>query len=229
MTSFRSRFLAGVLGAATLALAPTVQAQTLSGTLTADNYFTAYLSTSATSLGSALLSGNNWRTTYSFNNAVLTPGQNYYLHIAAGDYGTISGVLGSFSLAGSGFKFANGLQSLNTNTTNWSASFGENFLSQPSNAPNSSQQLSPPVAFGTTVGQSPMAIRSQGNNGVNPWGSQTQISSQAQWIWSQDNCIHCGRYFSTMITSTVPEPTTWALVGTGLVAIAFFGRRRRSV
>ncbi len=223
MKNLRSRLFAAVLGASALAFAPAAQAQTLSGRMTVDNYFTAYLSTSATSLGTALISGSNWPSTYSFSTQ-LNQGQNYFLHIAAGDYGVISGVLGSFSLAGSGFQFANGQQTLNTNTTNWTASLGATLPSA------GGPQVNPPVSFASPVGALPTGIRSQGTNGVNPWGNQfPTISSQAQWIWTTDNCINCGRYFTTVITSTVPEPSTWALMATGLVAIVVVGRRRRSV
>lgn len=222
MTRLRRRVLAALLGATATVAVPTVQAQSLSGTLTVDNYFTAYLSTSATALGTVLVNGNNWPSTYAINNVALSTGQDYYLHIAAGDYGVISGFLGSFSLAGSGFQFANGQQTLNTNTTNWTASLGGSLPA--SNGP----QVAPPVSFTTPVGQTSATLRSQGVNGVSPWGPFPQISSSAQWIWTQDNCVNCGRYFTTRITSTVPEPGTFALMGSGVFALVLFGRRRRS-
>ena len=89
---------------------------TLSGSLTVDNSFRAYLSTSATQAGREIASGNDWRRTYSFSNVLLTEGQDYYLHVTGVDVGVIAAFMGSFSLTGGGFTFSNGLQTLTTNT-----------------------------------------------------------------------------------------------------------------
>lgn len=43
------------------------QAATVTGNLTADNQFSVYISTSDSTLGTLLASGNNWPTTYSFS------------------------------------------------------------------------------------------------------------------------------------------------------------------
>src|SRR5687767_7282901 len=118
----RSHLLAAL--AAAIGAASPAGAQTLSGDLTVDNLFTAYLSTSASStVGATLLSsGTNWASTYSFGPTALTPGTTYYLLVEAVDQGAPGAFVGDFTLSGSGFQFANGLQTLTTNTTAWSAS-----------------------------------------------------------------------------------------------------------
>ena len=105
-------------------------ADSVSGTLTVDNAFNLYLSTSPTVQGTLVTSGGNWFSPVSFSGVTLTPGTTYYLQVQAFNTTEWAGVLGSFSLSGSGFEFANGSQSLDTDTTDWSVStagFGASF------------------------------------------------------------------------------------------------------
>ncbi|MDX5319971.1 MAG: hypothetical protein LPK48_02855, partial [Bacteroidota bacterium] len=92
----------------------------LSGNMTADNEFVAYLSTSPTSTGTQIGSGTNWGVTYSLTNSTLTIGQDYYLHVKVTDWGAIEGLIGTLNVTGS-FVFANGQQSMHTNPSYWTA------------------------------------------------------------------------------------------------------------
>ena len=148
---------------------------TLSGNLTCDNAFVAYLSTSPSSLGTQISSGNNWGQTYSLTSQTLATGNDYYLHIVATDWGSIEALIGTFNVSGS-FVFANGQQSMSTNPSYWTVanSFGGIVIS--------------PVALGT--------------NGMSPWGFRSGIASNAQWIWRNPTNTSGGEtvYFTTKIS-----------------------------
>src|SRR5262245_36281058 len=67
-------------------------ATTLSGVLTVDDTFSAYISTNDAILGTLILSDSdlNWATTVSFSGVALTPGVTNYLHVVGQDlYGVI--------------------------------------------------------------------------------------------------------------------------------------------
>lgn len=183
-------------------------AATLSGTLTADDAFVAYISTNDSEAGSQIASGNNWPTAQSFSGVNLTPGQDYYLHVYASDlYGAISAFLGDFTLSGTGFSFANNSTSLVTNPSDWQVSltgFGSNYLSAP-------------YDYGAN-----------GNSGIPgaTWGPRPGISSSAHWIWSTQGTLGQA-YFSTKITSTVPVPAAWGMMALGLPLIRLVSRRKK--
>ncbi|AHG90517.1 PEP motif putative anchor domain protein [Gemmatirosa kalamazoonensis] len=191
--------------------AATAGAQSLSGTLTMDDAFQVYLGTSATTLGVAIpgANGNSWPTDVTFGPQALTPGTNYWLQIVATNSGGPGAFIGQFSLTG-GFHFANTTQSLLTNTTEWS------------------------LRSGSFAG-SPLGIADEGPNGTGPWGTFGNISPSAHFIWDgTSNCDVCTIYFAAPIIAqrvtppgtTVPEPSTWALVATGVVAFGIVRRRR---
>lgn len=206
---FLSHRLVTALAAVGLAAAaPAADAQSLSGDLTVDNAFTAYLSTSPTStVGSAVVSGGDWTTTYSFGPTALTPGTNYWLQVAATNQGGPGMFVGDFTLTGP-FLFANGGTTLTTNATNWT------------------------LQSGSFAGP-PLAILDQGpNSGPSIWGARPGIDAAARFIWEAGNCGNCTIYFSTPIIAQAvpgiaPEPSTWALLGSGLVGLGAVARRRR--
>jgi hypothetical protein len=200
------------------------RATTISGNLTTDNAFYAYISTSDSTLGTLVASGNNWPTTFAIGPDALTAGQTNYLHIEAINYGGPGGFLGSFSLSDSQFTFANGTQQLVTDTTNWSGIYKNS---------NNNPLLQQPWVQPTG------GVESYGFNGVNPWGVFAGIDATAQWIWASDasstnGCAasggdggNCTINLSTPINPSVPEPSTWAMMILGFCGIGFMAYRRK--
>src|SRR5271166_2740773 len=112
--------VSAVLG---LVYAASAGATTLDLNLTVDNQFAVYLSSSDSVLGTFVGSGNAWQTTYSFSDP-LGPGRQY-IHVVAtnwttdnglwsspgtpnGTGGNPDGFIGTFSISGNGYTFANG-------------------------------------------------------------------------------------------------------------------------
>lgn len=185
--------------ACALVLSAPASATTLGGALTADNEFSAYLSSDDSMLGALLASGSDWGATYSLPSTPIGAGTSY-LHIVATDLGGPAALIGDFALSDAGASFSNGGQSLLTNTTNWV------------------------VRTGSFAGADETPV-SLGTNGVGPWGFRTGIASSAEWIWDSDLCSSCTRYFSTTMTAAVPEPQTYALLLGGLAALGWVARR----
>jgi len=218
---FRSAFLAASLVAAMGFSASDGHAAVLTGNLTADNQFSVYISTSDSVLGDLIGSGNDWKTTYSLTPTTLTSG-TYYLHIVAHNlYGSATGdnpdaLIGQFSLTGN-YVFANGSQTLLTNTTDWRAS----------DAPYSGPQ---PASWFAPSG-TPKGLGANGDTNIwfnNGNGAREGIAVNAQWIWSKPDTTG-ESYFSTTLTMTaVPEPSTWAMMIAGFLGVGFLAYRRKS-
>ena len=191
---------------------------TLSGDATADNAFYVYLSTSPSTLGTLLSNGNDLTTAPSFS-AFLTSNQTYYLNVEAINYGGPGGFIGSFTLTGPNFQFANGGQTLSTDTTNWSGIY---------NNVNSNPTLSQPWVTPTGGGVAHMTY---------PWGTPSGIASGALWIWPSDSssaglsCDYCTVDLQTVITytgvSATPLPAALPLFASGLGAMGLLGWRRK--
>ena len=200
MNKVLRRALAPVL-ASLMMVAGSSSAAVLTTRLSVDNGYSVYISTVNNVQGTLFGSGNNWGTTFA-NTTTLTPGTNYFLHVYGYDQGGVAGVLGDFSLAGSGFKFSSGLTTLTTNTTDW---------------------MGNTTGFGSAYG----AVSSLGTNGVGPWGTRPNIAPTANWIWVGNASNNDYAYLTTKI-SAVPEPTTVALFGLGLLGMGAFRRSQKA-
>ena len=171
-----------------------VSADVITASLTTDNDFYAYLSTSDSVPGTLFASGHDWTTTYTATTADLIPGTNYFLHVSGINEGGPAGLLGTFTIDGTLFHFANGTQTLETDPTEWGVNT---------------------TGFGSTY----TTPTSYGANGVGPWGSRAGIDSIAQWIWTS-NTNEDYVYFSAPViaetVAAVPEPS-------GLILLSLLG------
>jgi len=184
-----------------LAFAAAASATTLTTKLAVDNGFNAYLATSADSTGVEFSAGNDWYTTVN-GSFELGNAAQYFLQIMAYDQGGAAGLLGQFSLVGTGYHFADGSTTLLT---------------------GSSAILGNAVAHNGDYS----ATSSFGQNGTQPWGTVSTIDSNAQWIWSGTNDganeSNAVSFFSIQIladATDVPEPASLGLMGLGLLALS---------
>lgn len=173
---------------------------TLSAAMTADNLFTASVSTSATDGGTPFLAGNSWPTTYTGSAEINIPG-TYYLHVFAQDVGRPAMFIGNFGLSEGG-AFADGSQTLVTDASTglWSASLS---------------------GFG---GPSADVI-DLGPRGSSPWGNLSSSLGDARFIWADDPASSATPlivYFRAEFT-VVPAPGVLAAFG----AFGMAARRRR--
>jgi hypothetical protein len=204
-TSLRSFAVKTTFAAVTaLAFAASASATTLTTKLAVDNGFTAYLSTSDSSTGTQFSVGHDWPTVVT-GTVELGTAAKYFLQVAAYDDGGSAGLLGEFSLAGTGYHFADGSTTVLT---------GSNLLS------------------GNVIGFNGAysALWNIGQNGVQPWNTVAGIDAAAQWVWSGANDFENFTFLSLEILADapadVPEPASLGLMGLGLLALSRIRARK---
>jgi hypothetical protein len=215
----RLALFTGVLGTALMAASGANANAILSGTMTVDNAFFAYVSNDNTTRGTLIGQGTDWTASYNVLSSTLTAG-TWYLHIEAIDQGGPAGFSGVFNLNGTGL-FANGTQTLTTDPANLSYWTG---LYNNANGTNTEQAWVVPTG---TVYQDTSY----------PWGNR---AGTANWTWASDalstpggsQCSNCTVDFSAQFTvarstDVVPEPLTLSVFGSGL-AVLMAMRRRKS-
>lgn len=202
------RHLAAAI-AAGLATFGAAHAATLSGSFTADDELTIYLSDDLVADPGELLYAKTslWPATESFAGITLSSSRPQYLLVKASNtYGGPAMFIADFAITGPGPRFANGSSLLSTDTTHWTA--GETGFAGATAAPTS-----------------------MGTNQTLPiWGPRPGISGTATALWTYNADWANGHtgdaYFVTQI-SAVPEPTMALLLAAGLAAVGTAARRRR--
>jgi len=196
-------------------IAPQASADVLTGYVTADNAFFAYVGTSNATLGTLIGSGNNWSQSFPLTPTTLGPG-TYYLQVEAINYGGPGGLIGSFSVGGQNFV---------TNPTDWQAAFNNYNYDPASPQP----WVTPYAATVVTTAHN--------------WGIPGSIDPSAQWIDAlaptvglnscsdpmsgQGNCTVDFSYQFT-IPSSAPGPTPGAgLAGLSLLLALGAARKLR--
>jgi hypothetical protein len=193
------------------------QATTLSAGLTADNGFTAYLSTTDFVLGNPLVTGTDWGTEYYFTTS-LVAGSTYYIHIVAaniggpnnGQSGNPDGYIGRFNLSDTGFQFGTNTQTLGTDLLNWKSDDAQG-----------SSWFAP-------VG---VPVLRCGNGGIcgTGWPLYPDMGA-AVWIWANPDSTGVAYFSSTitpLTTAATPLPAALPLFVTGLAGLGWLVRRRR--
>ena len=227
-----------LIGAALFGAATSANAVTLSGIATADNAFSIYWSTSASSLGTLITSGNNWQTAYPVPASGTTTlsgagaGDPYFINVVLTNFTPTNGYpqypysptsnpsafLGDFSLGGSGYQFLNGSTAISTNDVDWLVST----TSDPST-------WVPPSTLATSYGtnlSNPIWYPDNGNNPI------SGISNGAEWIYGSDQSDALYADLSTEIIplkmSETPLPSTWSMLLAGLIGLGVVSYRRRN-
>jgi hypothetical protein len=169
-----------VVATVAMAFAQGAIAQTnLDASMTVDNAFIAYISTDDAVAGLPIGSGSDWTVTYPFSTA-LTPGVTNYLHIEATNAGGVAAFIGEFTLDNAAFHFADGTQSLLSDTANWQVSstgFGANYVA--------------PADLGV--------------DGTAPWGNTADVDDAAHFLWHPDGDTTTPVYFSAAILPTTAD------------------------
>lgn len=178
-----------------------IQAATLTGNASVDNSYTMYLSTSDSVAGTQISVGSNWAVSNAIPATNLVPGQNYFLHVLARDFGVKAGFLGDFTISGTGHTFVNGLTTVETGT-NWRVST---------------------TGWAGYVQASTYGLNSAG---LAPWNQVIAgVNPTATRIWSVNNAavIDTPVYFTIAIRATVTSVPTLSQWGLILLSLMLLG------
>jgi hypothetical protein len=211
-----------VAAAAAALLAGVAQAQTLNFQGTADNFFTAVLSSDKVFdagdavIASNLANPNDWMLVPPYEgNAALT-GPSWLLVMARNvEPAPAPGpamFVADLSITGGGYQFANGATTLSTGTTHWEASRSASFA----------DPFAPANVASGYAGANP----GQWAFDLGPdWGA-------SKFIWGTADFSDTTIYLATPINldtqiTVVPEPQAYALALAGLAVMGVLARRRR--
>lgn len=185
-------------------------AQTIASNIYADDEFKVFLSKDPTTAGVEFAQGAGWATHFANTLAIYHGQTGYMLHIWVRDVGGgPSGVMGEFTISGPrNCRFANGQQTLLTDTTHWRVTKWLTLGTQITNGP-----LSPMVPYFNNV--IPKFIRptlapvSFGTNQNNQWPGNKPfpgVQAGAEWIGAPGQAVYRGEmWFSTRIACQSPS------------------------
>jgi hypothetical protein len=242
----KSTLTAGVLAAcAGLLVAQTAHADAIKVSMTVDNAYALFVgsrSAATTFVGS----DGNWPSVESYN---FNLGSDAYLYVVtASDRSVAQGFLGQFENQTSGYKF----YSQNPQWQVMATGLGQNapYTGSATDLQLLSQEIQD-ANGGGNPSQGWRSFTAGGANGTSPWGAMAGIDALARWVWyAAGSCnptnptlggCDAGEWLvfriavgatpdnpipDNPISSTVPEPTSFALAGMGLALAAAMRRRK---